>query len=60
MPALTAARIVAETILGSVGVGNGFTKREGAFLTERALGEDTPVLEIRAGVRLGALQLRAM
>jgi len=59
VPASTAARIVAETTLGSVGVGDGFTKREGAFLTEGALRGDAPVLEIRAGVRLGALQLRA-
>jgi hypothetical protein len=59
VPATTAARIVAETTLGSVEVGDGFTKREGAFLTKGALGGGTPVLEIRVGVRLGALQLRA-
>ena len=59
VPASTAARIVPETTLGSVGVGDGFTKSEGAFLTEGALRGGTPLLEIRAGVRLGALQLRA-
>ena len=59
VPASTAARIVPETTLGSVGVGDGFTKREGVFLTQGALRGGTPVLEIRAGVRLGALQLRA-
>lgn len=59
VPASTATRIVAETTLGSVDVGDGFTKREGAFLTDAALREGRPVLEIRAGVRLGALQLRA-
>jgi hypothetical protein len=59
VPATTAARIVAEITLGSVEVGDGFTKREGAFLTKGALGGGTPVLEIRVGVRLGALQLRA-
>src|SRR5215203_5079415 len=58
VPASTAARIVAETTLGSVGVGDGFTKREGAFLTKGALGGRLPVLEIHAGVRLGALQVR--
>jgi hypothetical protein len=58
VPASMAARIVAETTLGSVDVGNGFTKQEGAFLTEGAVAGNTPVLEIRAGVRLGALQLR--
>lgn len=59
VPASTAARIVVETTLGSVGVGDGFTKREGAFLTEGAVSGDVPLLEIRAGVRLGSLQLRA-
>lgn len=60
VPASMAARIVAETTLGSVEVGDGFTKQEGAFLTEGAVAGNTPVLEIRAGVRLGALQLRTM
>jgi hypothetical protein len=44
--------------LGSVDLGDGFTKREGAFLTEAALRGVDPVLRIRAGVRLGSLQLR--
>ena len=60
VPASMPARIVAETTLGSVEVGDGFTKQEGAFLTEGAVAGNTPVLEIRAGVRLGALQLRTM
>jgi hypothetical protein len=59
VPASTAARVVAETTLGSVDVGDGFTKREGAFLTEGALSGGALLLEIRAGVRLGSLQLRA-
>ena len=59
VPAATAARVFAETTLGSVEVGDGFTKREGAFLTEGALSGDAPILAIRAGVRLGALRLRA-
>ena len=59
VPASTAAKIVAETTLGSVDVGDGFTKREGAFLTESALAGRTPLLTIRAGVRLGSLKLRA-
>src|ERR687898_102936 len=54
IPASTAARVVAETTLGSVDVGDGFTKREGAFSTEGAVAGNTPVLEIRAGVRLGS------
>src|SRR5215207_7903871 len=58
VPSSTAASVVIETTLGSVDVGDGFTKRDGAFSTEGALSEDGPVLRIRAGVRLGSLQLR--
>jgi hypothetical protein len=58
VPASTAAKIVAETTLGSVDVGNGFTKSEGAFWTEAGVAADEPSLTIRARVRLGALQLR--
>ena len=58
VPGSTATRVTAETTLGSVDVGDGFTKREGAFSTEAALSGNGPVLSIRAGVRLGSLQLR--
>jgi hypothetical protein len=58
VPSATSTRVMAETTLGSVDVGDGFTKREGAFLTEGALRGETPTLTIRAGVRLGALRLR--
>jgi hypothetical protein len=58
VPASTAAKIVAETTLGSVDVGDGFTKREGAFWTEAGVAGDEPLLTIHAGVRLGSLQLR--
>src|SRR5215208_170668 len=58
VPTSTAARVTAETTLSSVDVGDGFTKSEGAFSTEAALRGDGPVLRIRAGVRLGSLQLR--
>ena len=58
VPASTAARVAAETTLGSVEVGDGFTTKEGAFLTEPALSGVGPILKIRAGVRLGSLQLR--
>jgi hypothetical protein len=58
VPASTAARVTAETTLGSVDVGDGFTTKEGAFFTEPALSGVGPVLKIRAGVRLGSLQLR--
>jgi hypothetical protein len=37
IPASTAAKIIAETTLGSVDVEDGFTKREGAFWTEAGI-----------------------
>jgi hypothetical protein len=58
VPASTATTVTAETTLGSVDVGDGFTKREGAFSTEAALSGTGPILRIHAGVRLGSLQLR--
>jgi hypothetical protein len=60
VPTSTATRVTAETTLGSVDVGDGYTKSEGAFSTEAALRGNGPVLRIRAGVRLGSLQLRTL
>jgi len=60
VPASTAAKVVAETTLGSVNVEeDGFTKREGTFWTEAGMAGKKPLLTIRAGVRLGSLQLEA-
>jgi hypothetical protein len=59
VPSSTAAKIVAETTVGSVDAGDGFTKREGAFLTEAAVAGKKPLLTIRAEVRMGALQMWA-
>lgn len=59
IPPSTAAKVVAQTTLGSVDVGDGFAKREGAFWSEAGLAENEPLLTIRAGVRLGSLQLKA-
>jgi hypothetical protein len=59
VPASTAAKIVAETTLGSVDVEDGFTKREDAFWTEAGTAGKKPLLTIHASVRLGSLQLEA-
>ena len=58
VPGSTATSVTAETTLGRVDVGDGFTKREGAFLNQAALSGDGPFLRIRAGLSLGSLQLR--
>jgi len=59
VPGSTAAEIVADTTLGTVDVGDGFTKREGAFLTEAGVAKGKPLLRIHAEARLGALEIRS-
>lgn len=58
VPAATAAKIFADYPLGSIDVGDGFMKKEGAFWTEAALEGRTPVLKIRSSVALGSLKIR--
>jgi hypothetical protein len=59
VPARSAARIVARSMLGSVEPGDGFTTREGGYWTAAAVAGATPLLTIEATVALGALKLRA-
>ena len=59
VPSTSAAKIFPEAVLGRLDVGDGFTKKEGAFWTEAAVAGGTPVLLIEAKVALGALELRA-
>ncbi|MHB1160004.1 MAG: hypothetical protein ACYC3V_06680 [Chloroflexota bacterium] len=58
VPTSTAAKIASETVLGSLDVGDGFMKKEGAFWTEAALASRTPLLTIGVNVALGSLRLR--
>jgi hypothetical protein len=58
VPASTAAKIVSESLMGGLDLGDGFTKQEGAFWTTAAVAEETPALTIRTSVALGALKLR--
>lgn len=58
VPASTAAKISTESVLGSIEIGDGFMKKEGAFWTEAALAGKRPVLTIRTSVALGALRLQ--
>lgn len=57
IPAATAAKIRSESAPGSLNVGDGFTKKEGAFWNEAALAGRPPVLTIHANVTLGALKI---
>jgi uncharacterized protein YjbI with pentapeptide repeats len=59
VPGSTAAKIVAQTPLGTSDIGDGFDKREGALFTEAGMAGRKPLLTIRAWARQGALQTRA-
>lgn len=59
VPSATAARLIENTVLASLDLGDGFTKKGGAFLTEAALTGKTPMLTIHANVSLGTLSLRS-
>lgn len=58
LPASTAAQVTTESFLGGVDIGDGFTKKEGAFQTQAALAGQGPRLTIHANVTMGSLRLR--
>lgn len=59
IPGATAAKIAVESVMGNLHIGDGYTKREGAFWTEGAVAGTSPVIFIQASVALGALRLLA-
>jgi hypothetical protein len=58
VPASTAAKIRSESVMASVDLGDGFTKKEGAYWTPAAMEGRSPVLSIATSVTLGTLRLR--
>lgn len=58
VPNNTPTKISVETVLGSVDIGDGLTKREGAFCSAAAMQGKSPVLAIAANVSVGSLRLR--
>lgn len=58
VPTTTAAKIKAEIVLGGLNIGDGFTKKDGAFWTEAAVKGQTPVLTIDANISLGGLTIK--
>jgi hypothetical protein len=57
VPATTAARIHAESVLGQVNASDGFSTKDGGFWTRSAIEEGSPVLSIRVSVALGTVAL---
>jgi hypothetical protein len=55
IPATTAAKIIAKADIGSLDVGDGFAKKEGAFWSLAALEGQPPLLTIEANVAVGSL-----
>jgi hypothetical protein len=60
VPLTTAVKIKAEIVMGGLNIGDGFTKKEGAFWTEAAIKGQTPVLTIEANISLGGLTIKAV
>ena len=58
VPASTAAKIKAEIVMGGLNIGDGFTKKDGAFWTEAAIKGQTPALTIEANISLGGLTIK--
>lgn len=58
VPSATAARILPETVMAGLDVGDHFTRLEGTFNNPAASSGGTPALTIRASVTLGSLKLR--
>jgi hypothetical protein len=56
-PVDTAVVLHAETVLGSLELVDGFTRKEGAFWNQAALAGKTPRLEVNASVSLGSLKV---
>jgi len=57
VPGSTAARLEASSVVGGLRIGDGLTKRAGAFWTEAAVTGKTPVLEVHAETAVGMLEL---
>jgi hypothetical protein len=58
LAATSPAKITAETVLAGLSVGEGFTKKEGAFWNQAALAGGAPALEIHVNVAMGSLSFR--
>lgn len=59
IPSATAASVAENTVAAALDLGDGFTRKGGAFLTEAAVKGSKPVLTIVANVSLGTLSLRS-
>lgn len=59
IPPAVPARVFENTIAAALDLGDGYTKKGGAFLTEAAAQGAAPALTVHANVSLGTLSLRS-
>jgi hypothetical protein len=59
IPSSIPARITSQAIMGGVNVGDGYTRRDGAFLTQAALADLQPEVTIQVSLTMGGLTLRS-
>jgi hypothetical protein len=60
VPALTATKVTAETVLGNVDSGGQFIRKDGALWNEAAIAGQTPVILVHASLAVGSLRLRSV
>ncbi|MBP1692218.1 MAG: hypothetical protein H6Q37_101 [Chloroflexi bacterium] len=58
VPTRTAVKVSVETTLGNVDLGDGFTRKEGAYWNQAALEGSTPLLDIHSNVTMGSIKIR--
>ena len=60
VPYATPTRLFAESFLGSLEVGDGFSKKDDAYQNEPALQGKSPLLVVTTALALGTLRVRQM
>jgi hypothetical protein len=57
VPATTAVKVVGDSVIGGLDVGDGFMKQEGAFWNMAALNGGQPLLSISASIVMGGVEI---
>jgi len=60
IPDPVATKITANSTMGSVNLGEGFTKRDGVICNQAALDGKSPVLEVKITIALGSLEITSV
>jgi hypothetical protein len=60
IPASLAVKIIPDTTLASVEMGDGFTKKDGAYWSQAAMAGPSYLLTIKANIALGSLEVKTI